>query len=242
MAHYFFHSRKWLQSQFAATQYIRNQQSKAESDISHQDLVQQTSNPQSSLVEPTPDKRLEEARKVGDFLKQRGSKIGTVTDGENEDTIVFTSKVFQKSEGRFMFMELYGLKFMPLQCQLGFKKVLLSDGSIIGGTYEYDLACPDSNAKQAAAWRSRREFTTDLQSDFQRMGFPLTADLQGPNQDQLILISNTFKKSESKMGEFFQALRQASNSDMCKLGIQAVRLQSSGNDLNYSDYSLNCVN
>jgi hypothetical protein len=96
-------------------------------------------------------------------------------------------------EGRLQFIQLYRKTFETLHCQLGFRKVALSKGTFSLGSNEYDLHCPQTPAERAAALQARSKAVAGLQSDFQREGLPITARLEGPNEDRLAFSYDLFK-------------------------------------------------
>jgi hypothetical protein len=191
----------------------------------------------------TPEQRLEMARKLGAIFKQQDLEISAVAAGQGNDTIVFTSEMFQTSDGRLQFIQLYRANWEAPHCQLGFKKLVLSKGTFSSfsfGDSEYDLHCPPTAAERAAALQARTKVVADLQGDFQRGGLPVTAQLRGPDQNQLTLSSELFK-GKSDRDKFFLRIKLSVESEICSQGIKTIRLQDIGQRPQYTDYKLNCV-
>ena len=187
----------------------------------------------------TSQQRLEATRKLDAILRGEDLEISVVAAGQDNDTIVFTSEMFGPAEGRLQFIQLYRKNFEALHCQLGFRKVVLSKGTFSLGSNEYDLHCPQTPAERDAALQARSKAVAGLQSDFQREGLPITARLEGPNEDRLAFSYDLFK-SKADRDTFFMRIKPSVESEMCRQGVRVIRLQNVGQASQFTDYRLNC--
>jgi hypothetical protein len=198
-----------------------------------------TPSPDQRATVVTSQQRLEVSRKLTAIFHNQDLEISAVAAGQENDTIVFTSEMFGSPEGRLQFIQLYRKNFEALHCQLGFRKVVLSKGTFSLSSNEYDLHCPQTPAERAAALQARSAAVAGLQSDFQREGLPITARLEGPNEDRLAFSYDLFK-IKSDRDNFFMRIKQGMESEMCGQGLKVIRLQNVGQASQFTDYRLNC--
>lgn len=166
----------------------------------------------------TTEGRQRMAKALEHSFTQQDLDITAVAAGEGNDTLIFTSEMFNDVNQRVVFMRRLRTNWEKELCKSGFKQINLSNPGLLGDTQEFTLRCPKTAQERA-------DFATSTQHELNNEGNATTVSASGTQREVLVYKSNSFATEEARK-IFFGMLREKMRQPLCDYGFRTVELGS----------------
>jgi hypothetical protein len=187
--------------------------------------------PQSSSV-PTAEDRQRLAKSLEAAFAQQNLDITAVAAGDRNDTLIFTSELFNEVTQKVDFMKGLRRNWEKELCKGGFKLINLSKPGLFGGSQKYPLRCPRTAQERA-------DFARSTQEELQKSGDTTKVGVAGTQNEVLVYGSDEFKTEQARK-KFFGMLRNRMRQSLCDYGFRLVELRSDSSSPQSDRSSLNC--